>query len=64
MELINYGINPPPPPMERLSLYIDLSKRKVTEFENEKLEIMDKFIKDNKSNFTSQNLQFTSKLKK
>jgi len=25
---------------------------------------MDKFIKDNKSNFTSQNLQFTSKLKK
>lgn len=49
--------------MEWISLYIDLSKRKVTEFENEKLEIMDKFIKDNKSNFTSQNLQFTSKLK-
>ena len=50
--------------MEWISLYIDLSKRKVIEFENEKLEIMDKFIKDNKSNFTSQNLQFTSKLKK
>ncbi len=50
--------------MEWISLYIDLNKRKVIEFENEKLEIMDKFIKDNKSNFTSQNLQFTSKLKK
>ena len=44
--------------------YIDLGKRKVTEFEDEKLEIMDKFIKDNKSKFLSNDLQFSSKLKK
>jgi len=50
--------------MEWISLYIDLGKRKVTEFEDEKLEIMDKFIKDNKSKFLSNDLQFSSKLKK
>ena len=50
--------------LESLSLYIDLGKRKVTEFEDEKLEIMDKFIKDNKSKFLSNDLQFSSKLKK
>ena len=50
--------------MEWISLYIDLAKRKVTEFEDEKLEIMDKFIKDNKSKFSSSNLKFSSKLKK
>ena len=64
MEMIKKGKKEISASMEWISLYIDLSKRKVTEFENEKLEIMDKFIKDNKSNFTSQNLQFTSKLKK
>ena len=64
MEMIKKGKKEMSASMEWISLYIDLSKRKVTEFENEKLEIMDKFIKDNKSNFTSQNLQFTSKLKK
>ena len=50
--------------IEWISLYIDLGKRKVTEFEEEKLEIMDKFIKDNKSKFSSNDLQFSSKLKK
>jgi acyl-CoA thioester hydrolase len=64
MEMIKKGKKEISSSMEWISLYIDLSKRKVIEFENEKLEIMDKFIKDNKSNFTSQNLQFTSKLKK
>ena len=34
---------------EVLSLYIDLNIRKVAEFENEKLEIMDQFIEENKS---------------
>ena len=50
--------------IEWISLYIDLDKRKVTEFEDEKLEIMNKFIKDNKSKFTSNDLLFSSKLKK
>ena len=50
--------------MENLSLYIDLGKRKVTEFEQDKLEIMDSFIKENKANFNSKNLVFSDKLKK
>ena len=49
---------------EVLSLYIDLNIRKVAEFENEKLEIMDQFIRENKSKFKIDNLQFSNKLKK
>ena len=49
---------------EVLSLYIDLNIRKVAEFENEKLEIMDQFIEENKSKFKIDNLQFQNKLKK
>jgi len=50
--------------MEWISLYIDLSKRKVTEFEEEKLELMASFIEENEAKFSSENLLFTSKLKK
>ena len=50
--------------IEWISLYIDLSQRKVTEFEEEKLKLMDKFIKDNKIKFSSNDLLFSSKLKK
>jgi len=49
---------------EVLSLYIDLNFRKVAEFEEEKLMIMDQFIKENKSKFKIDNLQFSNKLKK
>jgi len=49
---------------EVLSLYIDLNIRKVAEFENEKLMIMDQFIEENKSKFKIDNLQFSNKLKK
>ena len=49
---------------EVLSLYIDLNQRKVTEFEEEKAIIMKEFIKQNKSDFKSNNLNFSSKLKK
>jgi acyl-CoA thioester hydrolase len=49
---------------EVLSLYIDLNQRKVAEFEDEKTKIMDEFIDQNKSNFKSDNLYFSSKLKK
>ena len=50
--------------MEWISLYIDLNLRKVTEFENEKIKIMDEFIDMNKNIFNSNNLKFLSKLKK
>ena len=49
---------------EVLSFYIDLNLRKVAEFEEEKLKIMDQFIKENKSKFKIDNLQFSNKLKK
>ena len=49
---------------EVLSLYIDLNLRKVSEFEEEKIKIMDQFIKENKSKFKIDNLQFSNKLKK
>ena len=49
---------------EILSLYIDLSVRKVTELEEEKKAIIDEFINQNKSNFKSDNLKFSNKLKK
>mgnify|MGYP001183027912 CR=1 FL=1 len=50
--------------MEWISLYIDLDKRKVTEFENDKLNLMDKFILENKSNFLTNDIYFGTKLKK
>ena len=50
--------------IEMLSLYIDLSKRKVAEFEEEKVKLMDDFINSNKSNFQDDNLVIIGKLKK
>ncbi len=50
--------------IEMLSLYIDLNQRKVAEFEDEKIKIMDDFIEKNKNNFNNENLKFLSKLKK
>tara|TARA_B100001094_G_scaffold74544_1_gene70871 strand:+ start:214 stop:681 length:468 start_codon:yes stop_codon:yes gene_type:complete len=50
--------------IEWLSLYVNLETRKVTKFENEKIEIMDDFINQNKNNFDNDNLTFSSKLKK
>ena len=50
--------------IEVLALYVDLNTRKVSEFEEEKIKIMDSYIQKNKSQFTDQNLKFSSKLKK
>ena len=50
--------------IEWLSLYINLEARKVTEFENEKIKIMDHFIDQNKDNFNYEDLKFSSKIKK
>ena len=49
---------------EVLALYINLDYRKVTEFEKEKVLIMNNFIDENKSKFKFDNLQFLNKLKK
>jgi acyl-CoA thioester hydrolase len=50
--------------IEMIALYIDLNKRKVTEFEEEKVKIMDEFINANKSKFIDNNLVILEKLKK
>ncbi len=50
--------------MEWISLYIDLSKRRVTEFEEDRIKLMKEFIEKNKSKFSKDGLLFTSKLKK
>ena len=64
MEMIEKSSKKLSATLEMLSLYIDLSKRKVSQFEEEKVKLMDKFINLNKSNFNSDNLAITGKLKK
>ena len=49
---------------EVLSLYVDLSKRKVVEFDPDRLKLMDDFMKNNSSNFNNDKLFFSGKLKK
>jgi acyl-CoA thioester hydrolase len=49
--------------IEVLALYVDLNTRKVAEFENEKIQIMDDYIKSNLENFDNKDLKFSSKLK-
>ena len=49
---------------ESLSLYINLNLRKVTEFEEEKINLMDNFILQNNKIFNNDNLKFSAKLKK
>ena len=50
--------------IELLSLYVDLKKRKVSDFENEKINLMENFISKNRNSFNKDNLKFLSKLKK
>ena len=50
--------------IEILALYVDLGQRKVAEFEDEKIKIMDDYIEKNKSDFNNKDLKFSSKLKK
>ncbi len=50
--------------IEVLALYVDLNTRKVSEFESEKVKIMDNYIETNQDNFDSSNLKFSAKLKK
>ena len=50
--------------IEILALYVDLNTRRVSEFEDEKVEIMNNYISKNKSFFKKDDLKFSSKLKK
>jgi len=49
---------------EVLSLYVDLNLRKVTEFDKDRIVLMDDFIKKNVSKFNDEKLIFSYKLKK
>ena len=64
MEMIHKTKNYLASTIEVLALYVDLNTRKVSEFEEEKVKIMDEFINKNKSEFNKENLKFSSKLKK
>ena len=64
MEMIEKSSKKLSATIEMLSLYIDLSKRKVAEFEDKKIKIMDDFINENKNEFNSDNLSIIGKLKK
>ena len=64
MEMIEKSSKKLSATLEMLSLYIDLKQRKVAEFEQEKIQIMDQFIADNKEKFDNKNLIITGKLKK
>ena len=50
--------------IEILALYVDLNERKVAEFELEKINLMKEFILKNTNMFKTDNLKFSSKLKK
>ena len=50
--------------IEMLSLYVNLNLRKVSEFEEDKIKIMDDFINLNKVNFNENDLLIKGKLKK
>ena len=64
MEMIEKSSKKLSATLEMLSLYIDLNKRRVAEFEDEKVKLMDNFINLNKSNFKNDDLAITGKLKK
>ena len=49
---------------EELSLYVDLNQRRVTEFDPNRVKIMNDYIKNNSSKFDSAKLFFSGKLKK
>ena len=64
MEMIEKSSKKLAATLEMLSLYIDLNQRKVAEFEQEKVKLMNDFINLNKSNFNNNDLVIIGKLKK
>ena len=49
---------------EVLALYMNLDTRKVSEFENKKIKIIDNYIEENKNHFNNEGLKLSAKLKK
>jgi len=64
MEMIHKTKNYLASTIEVIALYVNLNTRKVSEFEEEKVKIMNDFISKNKSEFKDKDLKFSSKLKK
>ncbi len=64
MEMIEKSSGKLSATLETIELYINLKKRKVAEFDDEKLKIMKDFLKSNKSNFSKNHLVLIGKLKK
>ncbi len=64
MEMVHKEKNFLASTIEVLALYVDLNTRKVSEFELEKVSIMEDFIKTNQEKFDNSDLKFSSKLKK
>jgi acyl-CoA thioester hydrolase len=62
-EMINKKDNSLSATFEALALYVNLKDRKVSEFEGEKISIMQNFIKENQHNFNDEDLKYSSKLK-
>ena len=50
--------------IEMLSLHVDLKKRKVAEFDQQRTQLMNSFISENNAKFKNENLKFSGKLKK
>ena len=64
MEMIEKSSKKLSATLEMLSLYINLEARKVSEFEEEKVNLMDDFINLNSSKFSNKDLMLANKLKK
>ena len=62
-EMINKKDNSLSATFEALALYVNLKDRKVSEFEGEKILLMQNFIKENQHNFNDEDLKYLSKLK-
>ena len=62
-EMINKKDNSLSATFEALALYVNLKDRKVSQFEDEKISIMQNFIIENKHNFNDEDLKYSSKLK-
>ena len=61
MEMVHKEKNFLASTIEVLALYVDLNTRKVSEFELEKVSIMEDFIKTNQEKFDNSDLKFSSK---
>jgi acyl-CoA thioester hydrolase len=62
LEMINKKNKKISSTIEILSVYVDLIERKISLFEDQKIKIMNNYIKKNKKKFINKNIKFSSKL--